>query len=69
MELVKVLFFYRVVTNLTMYIDVKSNNILLGENLESHVSNFGLAKLLERYSQSICECNIEGGGKYFYEEY
>lgn len=43
--------------------DVSSTNILLGENLERHLSDFGLARLLENDATHV---SVTIGGTYGY---
>lgn len=51
-----------------IHMDVKSSNILLGENLEPHVSDFGLAKLLEDNTSHVTTI-IAGTFGYLAPEY
>nr|AYE92795.1 CLV1 [Anthoceros agrestis] len=49
--------------------DVKSNNILLDSNLEAHVADFGLAKLLQNSGTSQSMSSISGSYGYIAPEY
>jgi hypothetical protein len=49
--------------------DIKSSNILLDRNLESHVSDFGLAKLLEDQESHITTTIVAGTFGYLAPEY
>ncbi|KAJ3671526.1 hypothetical protein LUZ60_007605 [Juncus effusus] len=49
--------------------DVKSNNILLGENFEAHVADFGLAKFLQDGGASESMSAVAGSYGYIAPEY
>ncbi|XP_073007868.1 uncharacterized protein [Typha latifolia] len=49
--------------------DVKSNNILLGDNFEAHVADFGLAKFLQDGAASECMSAVAGSYGYIAPEY
>ncbi|MBA0798127.1 hypothetical protein Gohar_008752 [Gossypium harknessii] len=54
---------------LIIHRDVKSNNILLGEDYEAHVADFGLAKFLQDAGASECMSSIAGSYGYIAPEY
>ncbi|XP_017981861.1 PREDICTED: receptor protein kinase CLAVATA1 [Theobroma cacao] len=54
---------------LIIHRDVKSNNILLDEDYESHVADFGLAKFLQDAGASECMSSIAGSYGYIAPEY
>ncbi|KAH0467270.1 hypothetical protein IEQ34_004508 [Dendrobium chrysotoxum] len=54
---------------LILHRDVKSNNILLDENFEAHVADFGLAKFLRDSGASECMSAIAGSYGYIAPEY
>ncbi|GAB4841750.1 Receptor protein kinase CLAVATA1 [Ancistrocladus abbreviatus] len=54
---------------LIVHRDVKSNNILLDEDFEAHVADFGLAKFLRDADASECMSSIAGSYGYIAPEY
>lgn len=54
---------------LIIHRDVKSNNILLDEDYEAHVADFGLAKFLQDAGASECMSSIAGSYGYIAPEY
>ncbi|KAG0489373.1 hypothetical protein HPP92_007923 [Vanilla planifolia] len=54
---------------LILHRDVKSNNILLDNNFEAHVADFGLAKFLRNTGASECMSAIAGSYGYIAPEY
>lgn len=54
---------------LIIHRDVKSNNILLDEDLEAHVADFGLAKFMQDAGASECMSSIAGSYGYIAPEY
>ncbi|KAK8949549.1 Leucine-rich repeat receptor-like serine/threonine-protein kinase BAM3 [Platanthera zijinensis] len=54
---------------LILHRDVKSNNILLDQNFEAHVADFGLAKFLRDTGASECMSAIAGSYGYIAPEY
>ncbi|KAJ7519441.1 hypothetical protein O6H91_20G038700 [Diphasiastrum complanatum] len=52
-----------------LHCDVKSNNILLDEDYEAHVADFGVAKILESCSEDVSMSRITGTYGYIAPEY